>query len=389
MDSTRKTKTELIEDILKELEKKTRALIPFSANLLVGDRQKLGLLMLFNRHRQTAETKSYYHALNLANDLTRKLADTDLIMTPPNNTSPIKVDFATLFSRLQAQPFRVYKSHRKNRKNLSTLELMENSVKNSVKNRVGNCYELASLLIMMLRELKPYPNLTIKYEAIMFAGRADHELVVINRDPSSDISDLRTWGPDAIICDPWFRETVNVSHQLSLHPQHQANIITFLLVYRDEPYQINISDIVNNKPPHSTHWYEKYGHDDQQLFINRKPEIRKDAALAEHYDKQVTTLFIATKLMHIDVIAALLNYGVDANPEGLLTPLAYAVVASNADITDRTKAVELLLKAGATPHQETPDGHSLLSFAKQHQLTDIANLLENAQYQHPTPSKKI
>ncbi len=380
MDSHRKTTSERIQDIMQSLEKKARALIPFSSNLLVGDRRKTHLLMVFNRHKSTKETKKHLSP-TLSSNLTSCITDQDLIIQHPNGTTPTYLDANTLFAKISKYPYRISSKERKNKTLKNDLEITENIVKNAVNNRVGNCHELTSLLYLMLRELNPKPGLTIRYEIMLVAGRADHEFIIINRDPNSNPNNMHTWGPEALICDPWLRETVNVSHQLKQHPEHQANIITFLLVYRDEPWEITLTGKVNDSSPHSDHWYKK----NKAFFIDRHPEQLPDAQHAEQIDKQVTTLLIAVKQMQIDIVAALLNYGVNANPPGMITPLIYAVVMSKENMEIRAKVVELLLKAGATPHQQTPSGQSLLDYTEQHQLNELNILLQNATYTYPKP----
>lgn len=46
----------------------------------------------------------------------------------------------------------------------------------------------------------------------------DHELVVIGRRPGSDPADMDSWGPDAVVCDPWAR---GAAYPLSQYPDMQ------------------------------------------------------------------------------------------------------------------------------------------------------------------------
>jgi hypothetical protein len=61
---------------------------------------------------------------------------------------------------------------------------------------MGNCSEMSLLGCKYARmwEIAAEP-------AILFGG--DHALIVIGRLKGSDPEDYRTWGPDAVLCDPW------------------------------------------------------------------------------------------------------------------------------------------------------------------------------------------
>ncbi|VTU39035.1 hypothetical protein [Variovorax sp. PBL-E5] len=63
----------------------------------------------------------------------------------------------------------------------------------------GHCEEQASAAWRFLRECDPHGSLV---EVFRFEG-GDHMLVVIGRERDSDLEDMSTWGPDAVVCDPW------------------------------------------------------------------------------------------------------------------------------------------------------------------------------------------
>lgn len=66
-------------------------------------------------------------------------------------------------------------------------------------NRTGNCGDFASLALYFCKKHNcPAENILL--------ANADHEFVVINRLPDSDINDPSTWGEDAIICDPFYKK---------------------------------------------------------------------------------------------------------------------------------------------------------------------------------------
>lgn len=84
--------------------------------------------------------------------------------------------------------------------------------------QMGNCGEHARVALEYLRQ-----TTTPRAEIIAdFAN--DHAFVVIDRDPSSNLSDPTTWGGAAVVCDPWAREYFPASklkeklaHILSTH----------------------------------------------------------------------------------------------------------------------------------------------------------------------------
>lgn len=72
---------------------------------------------------------------------------------------------------------------------------------NALRRQCGNCGEQAAIAFMMLLEKKVEP---IDY--MFCAGEGDdHSFVVIGRREDSDVRkyNAQTWGPDAVVCDPW------------------------------------------------------------------------------------------------------------------------------------------------------------------------------------------
>lgn len=73
----------------------------------------------------------------------------------------------------------------------------------------GNCGEQAAIAFMMLVEKKVEP---IDY--MWCAGEDDdHAFVVIGRRENSQVRryDAGTWGPDAVVCDPWMGKAYDCS----------------------------------------------------------------------------------------------------------------------------------------------------------------------------------
>jgi hypothetical protein len=76
----------------------------------------------------------------------------------------------------------------------------------------GNCFEKASVAAIQLadRGVKPV-EIFGKVGAQDTGGVADHAFVVIGRDPNSDINKPSTWGPTAVVVDPWRQQTYPAS----------------------------------------------------------------------------------------------------------------------------------------------------------------------------------
>lgn len=62
----------------------------------------------------------------------------------------------------------------------------------------GNCGEQAAIAYQWLLR-----NSVLPVEFMQFAKPKDHNFVVLGRIASSDVAQPATWGPDAVICDPW------------------------------------------------------------------------------------------------------------------------------------------------------------------------------------------
>ncbi|WP_157061459.1 hypothetical protein [Legionella cincinnatiensis] len=48
----------------------------------------------------------------------------------------------------------------------------------------------------------------------------DHAFVVLDRAAFSKIQDMSTWGPDAVICDPWAEKIFDVIALLNIPKAH-------------------------------------------------------------------------------------------------------------------------------------------------------------------------
>ncbi len=69
----------------------------------------------------------------------------------------------------------------------------------AIATRVGNCHELAAVAYEWLRAGGHTPIDLMNFTAPGY----DHVWVVIGRLNGSSLTNLRSWGPDAVWCDPW------------------------------------------------------------------------------------------------------------------------------------------------------------------------------------------
>lgn len=81
-------------------------------------------------------------------------------------------------------------------KNLPKIRWMAHTAK---KAKVGNCGECASVAFMYLRDIQRAKRL----DWMRYNKPGDHAWVVIGRAQKSKTSDYKTWGPEAVVCDPW------------------------------------------------------------------------------------------------------------------------------------------------------------------------------------------
>ncbi|HHF7344084.1 TPA: hypothetical protein ACPSKB_000485 [Legionella feeleii] len=141
----------------------------------------------------------------------------------------------------------------------TVLHDIENNAKNSVKHGVGNCDELSGIAYLLLLECpsKYTGNQTIRIEKINITSPGDHCFVVIGRRKNSDLRDPSTWGPDAVICDPWGNVNFSVREQLNKNKSDRLamfNYITHHLAARDSAFKIS-QDYVGGG--HSQRWDNK------------------------------------------------------------------------------------------------------------------------------------
>ena len=67
----------------------------------------------------------------------------------------------------------------------------------------GNCDEMATWAFLQLEEHNDPTIIQIEMVYVARPVQVDHVFVVINRPANSQIANWRTWGPQAIVLDPW------------------------------------------------------------------------------------------------------------------------------------------------------------------------------------------
>ncbi|WP_133135080.1 ankyrin repeat domain-containing protein [Legionella rowbothamii] len=265
-------KKRAVLDVAKHFVSKARALIPFSVNLPGGNLYKKIILLQLARCSSTEFAKQLT-TLNLDPNIDTPTAQSFMV-EQPNGEVTVYTLHSLMHELLGQLVPRDRKIYHKDGKPVSKIELLESLAKNSVKHGVGNCMEYIVLVCMFLAEYQALAP--IRYEALGMMGRdkGDHSFIVLNRLPKSDPTDLKTWGGQATICDPWFNEAVNVQEQLQLEPSKQAAVIKHCLKYQD--HIITVLSTRDTGLGHSKRWNIKYGAYPQMLFSHREPYSKEE-----------------------------------------------------------------------------------------------------------------
>lgn len=151
----------------------------------------------------------------------------------------------------------------------TVLHDIENNAKNSVKYGVGNCDELSAIAYLLLLECpKEYTKgQTIRVEKINLKRPGDHCFVIIGRRRNSDLRDPWSWGPDAVICDPWGNVNFSVREQLNKDKSDRIAMFNYITGHLADRHVVikSSSDYVGEG--HSERWYRK-GRADLRLCQN-------------------------------------------------------------------------------------------------------------------------
>jgi len=99
----------------------------------------------------------------------------------------------------------------------------ESMISTTSKFSIGNCTELAIQALDYVLSHLFSSNIKINAEVYLISG-GDHVFLVLNRDPWSNPQDPKTWGENAVICDPWANKVFKASDYLSeLKNFHRVN----------------------------------------------------------------------------------------------------------------------------------------------------------------------
>lgn len=87
----------------------------------------------------------------------------------------------------------------------------ESRISISAKHLTGNCAELAFHALDYVLNHKGD-----MYAEVYEIKGGDHVFLVLNRDPGSDPKNPATWGPNAVICDPWSNAVYRVNDEFGV-----------------------------------------------------------------------------------------------------------------------------------------------------------------------------
>lgn len=384
------------KEIAENLVKKTRELIPLSANIPFKAPAYIPHFLL--QMVRCYSPKAYKQTIsNLL-----LILQYESVWERFANDAVASNAVLTAYFEGRKEPRLSNKLYHKNAQILTSKELYETWAKRALKYGVGNCGELSKLLMMLLIEYRAALPQEISYELVQLNLQGDHEFIVLDRDPNSSINSMDTWGKNAIICDPWFGETIVVHEQLALARQDQSHVMRYCLacLNQDRPASIIQTGIIGEG--HSTRWEQKTHFLAGTLFSHQTstyPHIQPS---------KMTALFAAVFNQQEDLVAYFLQDGIEAELnqaayEGY-TPIYDAVLSESFAILKRLLeaganpnttvgrnntplirairfnniSVQLLLAANADPNFAAADGSTPLSVAKELNLQDIEETLLKA-----------
>lgn len=258
--------------IAKFFARKARELAPFSTNQPKGVLCKKKILLQLVRSVPTPSIKQYY---NLELDPNIDTPDDQPIIVTDLDGNVVYKTLSQIFAEIIKLPERDPKKVRKDGSLITAMEFFEKTAKNTVRHGVGNCFELATIIIMLINEYKIFDHTPIRYELLGLKGKnnGDHAFIVFNRAAGSQLNNMKSWGNYATICDPWFEESMNVSEQLQLDSEQQTKSIQHYLKFQNH---ISFMSAGETGRGHSKHWQQKHGTNPQCLFINRRARDKKE-----------------------------------------------------------------------------------------------------------------
>lgn len=120
------------------------------------------------------------------------------------------------------------------------------SIEASKKIGVGNCEALAFLALEFLSKKLPknVPIEVVRCVNDQYTNiKKDHVFLVIGRDQSKDVNNIREWGTTAIICDPWMKKSYpatvanmrnNLEYITDLYQSHEESYVSALQKFNPE-----------------------------------------------------------------------------------------------------------------------------------------------------------
>lgn len=154
----------------------------------------------------------------------------------------------------------------------------------ALKGEKGNCAEFAEIVVKLFMEEMP-EVLAETFEL----KNGNHEVVVINRDPLSDPLDFRTWGVNALVCDPWSGE-VFLASEIPFKLQY----------YRADVYDANLKEHFDMVGPIDENCHQCAPHFTNhpllEVLTKLSPEQQKQYHFIQDEDNQ--TAF--HKLFHVE-----------------------------------------------------------------------------------------
>ncbi|GEM_PF-6254094 len=177
-------------------------------------------------------------------------------------------------------------------KTRSSLRQVESDALKAFKLNIGNCGELSCYAFLLLLEYPkegvpeyglPPLDKKISVELIKIPNAPDHQFLIINRNPETNLNDISTWNLDTIFVDAWTEECCTLQEllnspnnylfeQLIKVSQRSSEFIPTAITKK---YAYYIGENHNDIPIHTSKWKQKNA--PSRLFdIRRRPiEVKK------------------------------------------------------------------------------------------------------------------
>jgi hypothetical protein len=104
---------------------------------------------------------------------------------------------------LQVQHIQNSATLSKNQKSLEIIQLLADIAHRA---RAGNCQEMAAVAFLYLKERNVAP--------IEMVSIPKHTYIIVGRSPKTPINCHEDWNDEAVICDPWDRDTCIMKSRL-------------------------------------------------------------------------------------------------------------------------------------------------------------------------------